>query len=52
MQAAIPYLEGNPNIARYSWFSASPIPNAQLMNSDGSLTDLGKTYVWLPASCR
>ncbi len=52
MQAAVPYLEGSANIARYSWFSASPIPNAQLMNSDGSLTDLGKTYVSLPASCR
>lgn len=40
MQAAVPYLEANPNIFRYSWFSASPIPNAQLANSDGSLTDL------------
>jgi hypothetical protein len=51
MNAAVPYLEGSANIARYSWFSASPIPNAQLMNSDGSLTDLGKTYVALPQSC-
>jgi len=52
MKAAVPYLEGNANIARYSWFSASPIPNAQLMKSDGSLTDLGKTYIALPESCR
>jgi hypothetical protein len=52
MKAAVPYLEGNANIARYSWFSAGPIPNAELMNSDGSLTDLGKTYVSLPQSCR
>jgi hypothetical protein len=51
MKAAVPYLEGSANIARYSWFSASPIPNAQLMNSDGTLTDLGKTYVSLPESC-
>jgi hypothetical protein len=52
MQAAIPYLEGNPNVFRYSWFSASPIPNALLANSDGSLTELGKTYVSLPEACR
>jgi hypothetical protein len=51
MQAAVPYLEGNPNVFRYSWFSASPIPNAELMNSDGSLTALGQTYVSLPGNC-
>ncbi|HEX4447356.1 MAG TPA: glycoside hydrolase family protein [Polyangiaceae bacterium] len=51
MQAAVPYLESNPHIFRYSWFSASPIPNAQLANSDGTLTDLGTTYVSLPQSC-
>lgn len=52
MQAAVPYLEGNANIFRYSWFSAPPIPNAELANSDGSLTALGTTYVGLPESCR
>ncbi len=52
MKAAVPYLEANPHVARYSWFSAGPIPNAELVNSDGSLTDLGTTYVGLPASCR
>ena len=51
MQAAIPYLENNPHVARYSWFSATPIPNAVLANPDGSLTDLGKTYVALPQNC-
>jgi hypothetical protein len=51
MQAAVPYLESNPNVFRYSWFSASAIPNAELMNSDGSLTDLGTTYVGLAANC-
>jgi hypothetical protein len=51
MEAAIPYLESNPNIYRYSWFNATPIPNAVLMNSDGSLTALGQTYVSLPANC-
>ena len=29
MRAAIPYLESHPNVFRYSWFSADPIPNAQ-----------------------
>jgi hypothetical protein len=52
MQAAIPYLESSPNVFRYSWFSASAIPNAQLMNADGSLTALGQTYVALPEACR
>jgi hypothetical protein len=47
MLAAIPWLEKNPNIFRYSWFSADPIPAALLMNADGSLTDLGTTYVGL-----
>ncbi len=26
MKAAVPYLEGNPHVFRYSWFSADPIP--------------------------
>lgn len=51
MKAAIPYLESNPNVMRYAWFNASNIPSAQLSNSDGTLTDLGKTYVSLPQSC-
>src|SRR5260370_16781521 len=52
MQSAVPYLENNPNVFRYSWFSASPISSAELANADGSLTDLGKTYVALPQTCR
>lgn len=51
MQAAIPYLEANPNVARYSWFSAGPIASAELTKADGSLTDLGTTYVSLPQTC-
>ncbi len=51
MQAAVPYLENSPYVMRYAWFSAAPIPNAELANSDGSLTDLGATYVGLPRSC-
>ena len=52
MQAAVPYLESNPNVFRYSWFSSSNISSALLANTDGTLTDLGKTYVGLPQSCR
>jgi hypothetical protein len=52
MRAAIPYLEGNPHVFRYSWFSASPIPNAVLMNSDGSPNALGQVYAGLAQSCR
>jgi hypothetical protein len=49
MQAAVPYLDGNPNVYRYSWFSAGPIPSARLSNDDGTLTDLGFTYVSMSA---
>ena len=52
MKAAVPWLESNPHVARYSWFSAGPIPNAELANSDGTLTALGSTYVGLPETCR
>ena len=51
MRAAIPYLEGNPHVYRYSWFSADPIPNARLVNSDGSPTALGQVYTGLPGGC-
>jgi hypothetical protein len=51
MQAAVPWLESNPHIVRYSWFSATNISNALLMNSDGTLTDLGMTYVSLAQNC-
>jgi hypothetical protein len=52
MRAAIPYLEGNAHVFRYSWFSASPIPNAVLMNGDGSPNALGQVYAGLAQSCR
>jgi len=51
MRAAIPYLESQPNVFRYSWFSADPIPNAKLINSDGSPTALGQVYISLPSNC-
>jgi hypothetical protein len=52
MRAAIPYLEGNPKVFRYAWFSADPIPNAKLVNSDGSPTALGQVYIGLAQNCR
>ena len=48
---AIPYLESNPHVYRYSWFSADPIPNGRLVNSDGSPTALGQVYIGLPGGC-
>ena len=51
MRAAIPYLESNPKVFRYSWFNADPIPNAKLINGDGSPTALGRVYLDLPQSC-
>jgi hypothetical protein len=51
MRLAIPYLESNPNVFRYSWFSASPIPNARLVNNDGTPTALGQVYISLPQNC-
>jgi hypothetical protein len=52
MRAAIPYLEGSAKVFRYSWFSADPIPNAKLINSDGSPTALGQVYIGLPQNCQ
>jgi hypothetical protein len=52
MEQAVPYLEGNPHVGRYSWFSSSAIASAVLMNPDGTLTSLGTTYVGLAESCR
>jgi hypothetical protein len=51
MRVAIPYLEGNPHVFRYSWFSAGPIPNARLINADGSPTALGNVYKDLSQNC-
>jgi hypothetical protein len=48
MREAIPILEGRADVFRYSWFSATPIPNARLLKDDGSLTALGKVYLDLP----
>ncbi len=51
MRQAIPYLEANPHVFRYSWFSADPIPKARLINADGTPTALGRVYIGLDAAC-
>jgi hypothetical protein len=51
MQAAVPYLESEPHVFRYSWFSASKIPNAMLTQG-GALNSLGQVYVSLPEACK
>lgn len=48
MRAAIPVLEADPDVFRYAWFSADPIPEARLLNEDGTPTDLGRVYASLP----
>lgn len=48
MREAIPMLESDPQIGRYAWFSGDPLPNARLINGDGSLTPLGEVYAGLP----
>jgi hypothetical protein len=52
MEDAVEYLEANPNVYRYSWFSADPIPQAKLINNDGSPTALGNVYINLPNHCQ
>ncbi len=51
MEEALDYLENKAEIFRYSWFSAGPIPNARLVEDDGSPTALGQVYIDLPRSC-
>lgn len=56
MQAAVPYLESEPAVVRYAWFSGrtGAIPNVDLLGASGALTELGQIYVNLPqsASCQ
>jgi hypothetical protein len=51
VQLAIPFLEGHPSVARYSWYAGRTVnvPNAQLFSgAPGNLTTLGKFYVSAP----
>ena len=49
MELAIPYLESQSFVERYSWFEPNPVEpetigNGEFFNIDGSLTDLGTFY--------
>lgn len=50
MQDAVAYLEDEPRIQRYSWFSGrfAGIPYVDLLGADGALTTLGQAYVNAP----
>jgi hypothetical protein len=50
MSQAIPFLESDPMIFRYSWFTGryNTQPNVNLLGTSGTLTALGKEYVGLP----
>lgn len=47
---ALAYLENEPRIARYAWFSgrADNVANASLLGGDGELTELGQAYLAAP----
>lgn len=50
MQAAVAYLESEPAVARYAWFSGrnNEIPYINLLGANGQLTELGELYMSLP----
>jgi hypothetical protein len=52
MTSAVKYLERNPYVARYAWFTGRSVefPSINLLGAPGSLTPLGKLYKKL-ASC-
>lgn len=51
MQSAVPYLEGEPQVAKYAWFAdANAIPNVALTDGAGALTELGQLYTSLSSS--
>ncbi|UYZ63108.1 glycosyl hydrolase [Hymenobacter weizhouensis] len=51
MLDAVNYLEKEPAVFRYAWFSGrnNEIPNINLLGGSGQLTALGQQYVRLPA---
>jgi len=50
---AVKYLESDPRIARYAFFSgrADNVGHASLLGADGQLTSIGQAYVDAPATC-
>lgn len=51
LQAAIPYLEAEAQVAKYAWFAdANAIPNVALTDAAGALTELGRLYTSLASN--
>ena len=50
LEDAVAYLEAEPRIERYAWFSgrATNVPHVDLLGSSGELTALGQAYVNAP----
>ena len=50
MKSALAYLDSNPNVFRYAWFSGRSTGNPYfgLFGASGELTELGRIYVGLP----
>jgi hypothetical protein len=50
LQGAVQYLESEPAVARYAWFSGrtTAIPNVNLLAGSGVLTELGQMYMTQP----
>lgn len=52
MEDAVAFLESDPRIERYAWFSGrfEGIPFVDLLDGDGALTALGRAYVNAPTA--
>jgi hypothetical protein len=50
MNSIIPWLESQPQVARYAWFSGTNVPNSVIIQN-GQLTTLGQSYVAFPGTC-
>jgi len=53
LSAALAYLESEPAVARYAWFTgrSTSSPWINLLGSSGQLTALGQEYVTAPQAC-
>ena len=54
LEDAVAYLEAEPRIERYAWFSgrATNVPHVDLLAESGELTALGKAYVSAPTNTK
>lgn len=50
MLSIVPWLESQPQVARYAWFSGTNVPNSVIVQN-GQLTPLGQIYVAFPGTC-